>query len=570
MEVKSLSINNLPEGSESSFKIAHLSQEKDKAFSLFRRVQRAMAYVPDFVETCKAILDAVMDEMDAEKCSVMLKDAISGELYVLASRGKNDGENGYSPDPSAKVNRFKLKEGIVGWVLREGQAVMVNDVEEEARFVRAAGLNNNVRSLICFPVREKDQVVGVFNLSHSKQGAFDEGDKLSLAYISNQVGAALTSARFFMDIKEMNRLTQDFGESLPHEKEMIADAPPSSTLIEVGEMMARKNGIFIYTSEKMHRIKEIIDQVANTDVTVLIQGESGVGKEVVARSIHLNSFRRDKPFVKVNCAALPQELLESELFGYEKGAFTGAYRQKPGKFELANGGTIFLDEIVEISLSLQAKLLQVLQDREFSRLGSKKDTKVDVRVLAATNKNIDEAVNMGLFREDLYYRLNVVNITIPPLRERKEEIPIFVEYFLDKFGKKYNKVVKPLSPQMIKAFLNHHWLGNVRQLENMIQRFVVLGDKEVILNELTSSIEKEPAKIIEEKNQNNNRACLSLKEVHREAIIKAETEVIRRALELTNWNRKKAANVLNISYKALLYKIKGCGINKQPTSLLPQ
>jgi two-component system response regulator AtoC len=274
--------------------------------------------------------------------------------------------------------------------------------------------------------------------------------------------------------------------------------------------------------------------------------------------------------VKVNCAALPQELLESELFGYEKGAFTGAYRQKPGKFEMANGGTIFLDEIVEISLSLQAKLLQVLQDREFSRLGSKKDTRVDVRVLAATNKNIEEAVNTGQFREDLYYRLNVVNITIPPLRERREEIPIFVEYFLDKFGKKYNKVVRPLSPQMTKTFLDHHWPGNIRELENMIQRFVVLGDNELILNELTSSIEKEPAKIIEEKNQYNDKAWLSLKEVHREAIIKAETEVIRRALELTNWNRKKAANVLNISYKTLLYKIKECGIDKQPISLWPQ
>jgi transcriptional regulator with PAS, ATPase and Fis domain len=272
----------------------------------------------------------------------------------------------------------------------------------------------------------------------------------------------------------------------------------------------------------------------------------------------------------VNCAALPQELLESELFGYEKGAFTGAYRQKPGKFELANGGTIFLDEIVEISLPLQAKLLQVLQDREFSRLGSKKDTRVDVRVLVATNKNVDQAVNTGQFREDLYYRLNVVNITIPPLRERKEEIPIFVEYFLEKFGKKYNKRVKPLTDRMMKAFLNHHWLGNVRELENVIQRFVVLGNEEVIFDELTSSLEKNPAQIIEEKNQNDKGALLSLKEVHREAIIKAETEVIRRALELTNWNRKKAANVLNISYKALLYKIRECGLDKRSTSHPPQ
>jgi two-component system response regulator AtoC len=331
--------------------------------------------------------------------------------------------------------------------------------------------------------------------------------------------------------------------------------------------MERERGIFIYTSEKMHQIKEMIDQVANTDVTVLIQGESGVGKEVVARSIHLNSFRRDKPFVKVNCAALPPDLLESELFGYEKGAFTGAYRQKPGKFELANEGTIFLDEIVEMSPALQAKLLQVLQDREFSRLGGKKDIRVDVRVLVATNRNIEESVKDGRFREDLYYRLNVVNVTIPPLRDRKEEIPIFVEYFLDKFGKKYRKTVKPLSDQIMKVFLQYHWFGNVRELENVIQRMIVLGNEKVIIEELTAVDKKEPTPIA--KVPNLNRKWPSLKEVHREATLKAETEVIRKALEMTNWNRKKAAELLSISYKALLYKIKECGIGKQPDSLLP-
>jgi two-component system response regulator AtoC len=451
--------------------------------------------------------------------------------------------------------------------LKEGQAVLIHDVKEEPRFIRADGLKNNVRSLICFPVREKDQVVGVFNLSHSRKGAFDEGDKLALAYISNQVGAALTSARFFMELQEMNRIKQEFKEvSIPAEEEIQSSLEPS-TFVEVGEIMERERGIFIYTSETMHQIKEMIDQVANTDVTVLIQGESGVGKEVVARSIHLNSLRRDKPFVKVNCAALPSELLESELFGYDKGAFTGAYRQKPGKFELANGGTIFLDEIVEISLPLQAKLLQVLQDREFSRLGGKKDVRVDVRVLAATNKNIEEAVSSGRFREDLYYRLNVVNITVPPLRDRKEEIPIFVEYFLDKFGKKYRKTVKPLSDEIMKVFLHYPWSGNIRELENVIQRIIVLGNEKVVLEELTSSISKEPTQMEEEPRPAGKWP--SLKEVHREAIAKAEAEVIRKALEMTNWNRKKAAGLLNISYKALLYKIKECGIGQQGTQLDP-
>lgn len=565
MRAGTVSANSLPERIDSSSKILPLFREKNRAFTLFHKVQGAMRHLPNFVETCKEILDGVMDEIDAENCSIMLMDPISGELSILASRSKNDEKSVYSPDSSAKVNRLKLKDGIAGWVLKEGQGVMANDVNEEPRFIRAAGLNNNIRSLLCFPVREKDQVIGVFNISHSKKGAFDGRDKLELNYISNQVGAALTTARFFMEIKEMNPLIKDSPESFS--KEMtVPISISSSPSIEVGEIKP-ENGVFLYASEKMHRIKEVVDQVANTDVTVLIQGESGVGKEVVARSIHLNSFRRDKPFVKVNCAALPPELLESELFGYEKGAFTGAYRQKPGKFELAHGGTIFLDEIVEMSPSLQAKLLQVLQDGEFSRLGGKKDVRVDVRVLVATNKNIEEAVQDGRFREDLYYRLNVVNMTIPPLRERKEEIPIFVDYFLDKFGKKYHKKVKPLADQSMKAFLQHHWFGNVRELENMIQRIVVLGNEEAIIEELAPAVTKELPK--EGKGiDSHKKTWPSLKEVQREAAIKAESEVIRRALELTNWNRKKAAKLLNISYKALLYKIKECGINKQSIPML--
>jgi len=568
MEVISYFDDAIPRELDPSFKIHHLFQEKNKAFTLFNRIQGAMRYLPNFVKTCKAILVVVIDEMDAENCSVMLKDPISGELSLLAAQGKNDGSSGNFPDASAKVNRSKLKEGIVGWVLKEGRAVMVNDVNEDSRFIRAPGLNNRVRSLICFPIREHDQFIGVFNLSHSRKGAFDEGDRLAMAYVANQIGAALTSARFFKEIQGTKCLARNSGDSFGKAKVVPISIPCPPTLVEVEEMTPG-NGSFIYTSGKMHRIKEVVDQVANTDVTILIQGESGVGKEVVARSIHLTSLRRDKPFVKVNCAALPQELLESELFGYEKGAFTGAYRQKPGKFELANGGTIFLDEIAEISPSLQAKLLQVLQDREFSRLGGKRDVKVDARVLAATNRNIEEAVNTGRFREDLYYRLNVVNVTIPPLRERKEEIPIFVEYFLDKFGKKYNKMIKPLPDHMMKAFLKYQWLGNIRELENMIQRFVVLGNEEVVLEELASTAEKDSNKATKETNS-DKKAWPSLKEVHREATIKAEAEVIRKTLELTNWNRKKASHLLNISYKALLYKIKEYGIHERADLISPQ
>jgi Nif-specific regulatory protein len=531
-------------------------QEKDRAFTLVRKVQGALQHIPDFAETCKAILDAIFDEINAERCSIMLADHTSGELLILASRGRNDFKNGYLPDPFGNSNRFKLREGIAGRVLTEGRAMMLDDVNREPRFVRVPGLNNNVRSLICLPLREHDQVVGVFNLSHSKKGAFDEADKLILSYISSQVNAALLSARFLKEIQEMNGRVGFH----PRRKDTEASSLTFDDLQR--EEPVRGNGIFIFANEKMRQIKEIVDQVANADVTILIEGESGVGKEIIARSIHLNSSRREGPFIKVNCAALPSELLESELFGYEKGAFTGAYRQKPGKFELAHRGTIFLDEIAEISPGLQAKLLQVLQDREFSRIGGKMDFKVDVRVLAATNKNMEEALRVGGFREDLYYRLNVVNITVPPLRERKEEILIFVQYFMEKFLKKYSKKVKPLSDHLLKIFLQYHWPGNVRELENLIHRYVVLNSEETIIEELSN-----PTKETDSKEGNNlvsqRKVWPSLKEVHRETTVKVESELIRQALEMAHWNRKKAAGLLNISYRTLLYKMNRFGIHNR-------
>ena len=524
-----------------------------------------MQHVPDFVKTCKVIVDAVIDEMDAENCSVMLKDSVSNELFVRAARGKTETKAVYYPEKPGNGKRFNPGEGIAGWVLKEGQAVLLNDAKEEPRFVQANGLEGGVRSLICVPIHEKGQVVGVFNVSHSRKRAFDRGDELIVAYVSNQVGAALTSARFFLEIQEMNHLLKDSRESIPANDAVSASRATSSTFVEVGEM-TQGNGLFIYTSERMHRIKEIVDQVANTDVTVLIQGESGVGKEVVARSIHLNSVRRDRPFIKVNCAAIPQDLLESELFGYEKGAFTGAYRQKPGRFELAEGGTIFLDEIAEIPSSLQAKLLQVLQDREFSRLGGKRDIRVDVRVIVATNRNMEESVKSGRFREDLYYRMNVVNIHIPPLRERREEIQVFIEYFCEKFGKKYGKTVSPLSERTLKTLMQHPWLGNVRELENAIQRYVVLGDEDAMFGESDSVMKDGNGSQQRSSPTPLERTRTSLKEVRRQAVSKAEGEVIRRILEQNNWNRKRSAELLNISYKALLYKIKECGIHKHSMS----
>ncbi len=321
-------------------------------------------------------------------------------------------------------------------------------------------------------------------------------------------------------------------------------------------------------SPRMREVREIIEQVADTDITVLIRGESGTGKEVVARALFQLGNRRSRPFVKVNCAALPSELLESELFGFEKGAFTGAQKRKLGKFEYANQGTIFLDEISEMAPGLQAKLLQVLQDGEFSRLGGEADVRVDARIIAATNRNLEDAVAKGEFREDLYYRLNVVTIQIPPLRERIDAVPLLVEHFLGMYNAQYNKAVEKLSAETMRVLMNYHWPGNVRELENMIKRMVVLGSEQTVLQEIG---QRGMAPVQRVADDDLDLAALGadlsagrdldLKAIAKRAAQIAEKKVIERVLAQTRWNRKEAAERLQISYKALLYKMKENGLS---------
>jgi two-component system response regulator AtoC len=320
-------------------------------------------------------------------------------------------------------------------------------------------------------------------------------------------------------------------------------------------------------NQKMKEIREMIEQVADTDITVLIRGESGTGKEVIARALYQLSSRRSRPFVKVNCAALPSELLESELFGFEKGAFTGAQKRKLGKFEYADRGTIFLDEISEMHPSLQAKLLQVLQDGEFSRLGGESDVKVDTRILAATNRNLEEAVRDGSFREDLYYRLNVVTVLMPPLRDRMDEVPMLVDHFLERYRAQYKKEAIPLSDEAMVQFMNYHWPGNIRELENMVKRMVVLGNEQVVLGEIATRERPEEVDSGDDLLDLGalgvdfaNGETMDLKAISKRAAQIAEKRVMEKVLGQTRWNRKEAAERLKISYKALLYKMKENGL----------
>src|SRR5579863_539502 len=313
---------------------------------------------------------------------------------------------------------------------------------------------------------------------------------------------------------------------------------------------------FIAASPAMRKIRSQAALVAHVDIPVLLLGESGTGKEVLARLIHKLSPRAHRTFLKVNCAAVPADLLESELFGYEPGAFTGATHAKPGKFEICNKGTILLDEIGEMPPLLQAKLLHVLQDQQFSRLGSRNVIKVDVRILAATNINIPQALANKSLREDLYYRLNAFTLSLPPLRERKEEIPILLKHSMSRMAERYARAPLPLSPALLQACQDHSWPGNLRELNNFLKRYLILGDEALAMTELLP------------RNDGNGgvRADASrpdsggLKSLARGAKDEAEAQAITRALEQTNWNRKQAAVILQISYKALLYKIRQYGI----------
>jgi two-component system, NtrC family, response regulator AtoC len=321
-------------------------------------------------------------------------------------------------------------------------------------------------------------------------------------------------------------------------------------------------GLSLCASAKMQPVRELVVKVATTNTTVLLRGESGVGKEIVARAIHKASPRAAKQFLKVNCAALPGELLESELFGHEKGAFTGAYRQKPGKFEAADGGTLLLDEIGEMPLRLQAKLLHVLQDGEFSRVGGEKVIGTDVRLIASTNRDLEAAMRSHQFREDLYYRLNVIEIRIPPLRERREEIPILVEHFRRKFNAQYLRAIE-IPPDTIRLFMEYHWPGNIRELENAVKRMVVLGGPRPVHQEILSNLNRGPrpsALTPAAVATVNPEAVISLKDIARQAARDAERVAIKEVLDRVHWNRAKAARLLQISYKALLYKIVQCGL----------
>jgi len=328
--------------------------------------------------------------------------------------------------------------------------------------------------------------------------------------------------------------------------------PVSSLVQSLGEIPPE--AIIFGKSEQMQALRERLDKVAAANVPVLIEGESGTGKDIIARMIHTRSPWKTGPYVKVNCPAIPGTLLESELFGYEKGAFTGAYGMKPGRVEMAHRGTLFLDEISELDLALQSKLLQLLQDGQFCRIGAQEDKKVEVRIVCATNRKLEVEIESGTFRQDLFYRINVVNLQLPPLRERRGDIEDLASYFLEYYNRKYNCRTRPVSAELLGTLRKYHWPGNIRELENLIKRYVILGTEDVLTNDLMA---REPESYTPEINVDGP---ISLKKVTRQATRELERKIILKVLQAHHWNRKQAARALSISYRALLYKIRDAGL----------
>ena len=378
-----------------------------------------------------------------------------------------------------------------------------------------------------------------------------------IAFAAAKLGAIEFLSLPFADdelASKLNRVIARLADA--PEREIVPDRSFSNRPQEIMEDFPR----LFNSSPRMMQIHDTIHKVATTSATVLIRGESGVGKEIVARMIFTLSERSHGPFIKLNCAAIPGDLLESELFGYESGAFTGAVRTKPGKFELADGGTLFLDEIGEMEPRLQAKLLHVLQDGQFSRLGAKRDIAVDVRVVCATNQILEQRVAEGRFREDLFYRINVVTVSVPPLRERRDEIPVLLRYFLEKYAAVYRRTLVPLEPKLLDFLCAYSWPGNIRELENLCKRYVIVGDPTQIVGELSvqqgdNPVPHHTGPTAASALPPTSEAPSLLQIGHRAAWL-AEREAIRHMLTETRWNRREAARRLKVSYKALLNKIR--------------
>jgi Nif-specific regulatory protein len=500
-------------------------QEADRHASEVRRlstlleVSQAMSGTLNLKASLHRVLEILARHHGAVRGIVSLLHA-DGSLRVEASDGLGD----------ASRVRYQMGEGITGRVVESGKPVVVPRVSREPSFLHRAArrpeLSHQELSFVCVPIVLNRRPVGALSIDLRFKADRDfERSMKFLGVVASMIAQALKIHRLIDEDKR--RLVDEN----THLKQELRERYDFSNLVG--------------SSGPMRQIYEQVAQVAGTNTTVLVRGESGTGKELIAHAIHYNSPRAAKPFVKVSCAALPDSLIESELFGYEKGAFTGAEARKKGRFELAEGGTLFLDEIGDINLATQVKLLRVLQQREFDRVGGTETVKANVRLLAATNKDLERAIAAGTLREDLYYRLNVFTIFVPPLRERKADMLLLVDHFLEKFAREHRRTIKRISTPAIDMLTSYHWPGNVRELENTLERSVLMCDGEVIHgHHLPPSLQTAEA--------SGTMTRVALKD----AVSGYEKDLIQDALKTTRGNCAKAARLLDTTERIINYKVR--------------
>ncbi len=501
--------------------------KKIEETTLLYEISEALNAHLDLKKSLYKVLDILSDSLDMARGTITLLDPVRNEIRIEVAHGITR--------RAMQQVRYKLGEGITGRVIQTGKPVSIPNISDEPLFLNRTVSRKSKKDLelsfICVPIKKGRQVIGALSVDkpYDQKYSLKKAEKL-LSVVATMV------ARHVINL-----------ETIRLEKQTLRDE--NKRLLSELENKYRITNI-VGNSNKMREVFQMVSQVCKSNATVLVRGESGTGKELVANSVHYNSNRAHAPFVKVNCAAIPVNLIESELFGHEKGAFTGAIKQKLGKFELANKGTLFLDEIGSIGLDVQVNLLRVLQEKEFERVGGQKTIKTDVRIIAATNKNLEQAVEEGTFRGDLYYRLNVFPIYLPPLRERKTDILLLADHFLERYTKENNKDIRRFSTPAIDMLMPYHWPGNVRELENCIERAVLLCEEGVIHSyHLPPTLQTGP--------ESDTLPALSLEE----AVANLEREMIIDALKNTRGNITQAADLLKTTVRKFAYKAQKFGVS---------
>ena len=508
-------------------------ERKVKELTVLYEISQLIGSGFDSQEAFSDILHTFHFRLGMNRGTITLLNPNTGELEIRAAHGMTEEEIGRG--------KYLVGEGITGKVVETGEPMVVPQIEKEPLFLNRTqsreNLTKNNISFICVPIKNGPNVLGALSADRlfSEDIAFEEDVRL-LSIVASMIAQGLKIQQMVRDEK----------------KQLLSEN------ITLKEKLKERYNLYniVGTSNKMTEVFQMIERIASTDVTVLVRGESGTGKELVANAIHFNSSRASKPLLKLNCAALPDTLIESELFGHEKGAFTGAIEQRMGRFERADGGTLFLDEIGTLNLTAQAKLLRILQEKEFERIGGVRTLRVDVRIIAATSKDLEGSIEEGTFREDLYYRLNVFPIFIPPLRERKTDILLLADYFVEKFNQKHKKKVRRISTPAIDMLMQYHWPGNVRELENCMERTVLFCTDQVI-----HSYHLPPT--LQTGEQSGTVLSLSFEG----AIQNYEKELIIDALKNSGGNMAEAARLLKTTERVISYSVKRLQIN--PKSYRP-